>query len=405
MGQTVFYNGLDDFCRTYMVANRQVTPAEFGQYSDRLKEQHGSIFEQLMLFDKVSFKVYGENIQVPFLLNLLGRDTFEELIDQRALGFTLWTPMITHMVTDIAGIVPIQSGTLSSPAHSDPEQSVTLGLNWMRDKHSAQEQKRLVKRVVPLYEVPEKDISQNAVGITVSAYNSGKLKALNFHTSGKDIKELALPERKVLCQCATELLEYSYLVQHQMTSFSNKHYFSLFDESVSKVQLQAAIAANFNRLATLEGFPDLKTLHTELKEPFKNLARLRAKRSSIKFREWLATSSFSATDTEITKEYVDSIADATGFFETRKGKVTKSVVMTAIGATIGAAIGGVEGALGGAAVAKALETGADFTLDLVDEFLISGLTKGWSPRMFFDDLAKLRAGKDERKLPKPSADR
>jgi hypothetical protein len=29
-------------------------------------------------------------------------------------------------------------------------------------------------------------------------------------------------------------------------------------------------------------------------------------------------------------------------------------------------------------------------LDLVDEFLLSGLTKGWSPKMFFDDLEKLR---------------
>jgi hypothetical protein len=101
---------------------------------------------------------------------------------------------------------------------------------------------------------------------------------------------------------------------------------------------------------------------------------------------------------------VDSIADATGFLETRKGKVTKSVVMTTIGAVLGAAIGGVEGALGGAVVAKAVETGADFTLDLVDEFLISDLTKGWSPRMFFYDLAKLRAGQDEQKSPKLSAD-
>jgi hypothetical protein len=396
MGQTVFYRGLDDLCRTYMVANRHVTLAEFCQFPDRLKEQHGSIFEQLMLFDKVSFKVYGENIQIPFLLNLLGRDTFDELIDQGAIGFTLWTPVITHLVTDIAGVVPIQSGTLSSPAHSDPEQSLTLGLNWMRDKLTAHEQKRMVKRVLPLYEVPEKDISQNAVSITVSAYNSGKLKALNYHTSGTDIERLALPERQVLCQCATELLEYSYLIKRGMTSFSNKHYFSLFDESASKVQLQAAIAANFNRLAILEGFPDLKALHAELEDPFKNLAQLRAKRSSVKFREWLAATSFSATQTDITKEYVDSIADATGFFETRKGKVTKSVVMTAIGAAIGAAIGGVEGALGGAAVAKAVETGADLTLDLVDEFLISGLTKGWSPRMFFDDVAKFRVGKDKR---------
>lgn len=65
--------------------------------------------------------------------------------------------------------------------------------------------------------------------------------------------------------------------------------------------------------------------------------------------------------------------------------------MTAIGATIGAVIGGVEGALGGAAIGRTIEAGAEFGLDLVDEFLVSGIAKGWSPRMFFDDLGKFRA--------------
>lgn len=64
--------------------------------------------------------------------------------------------------------------------------------------------------------------------------------------------------------------------------------------------------------------------------------------------------------------------------------------MTGIGTGIGALIGGFEGALGGAAVGKAVDAGADWALDVIDEFLVSGLTRGWSPGMFFDDLGKLR---------------
>jgi hypothetical protein len=390
MRQTIFYPGLDSFCRTYMLANRQVTPLEAAQFLGRMQEEHGAIFEQLMLFDKVCFKVYGENLQIPVLLRLLGHKTFDELIDQGAVGFTLWTPLVTHLIADNPALDPLQSGTLSSPAHSDPEQSVELGLQWMKEPLPPHERRRLIKRVVPLYTLPEPELSRDAVRITHSAYTSGKLKVLNFPSTGKDIRNLTLLERKTLNQCATELLEYSYLINHGMTSFSNRNYFALFDESAAKVQSSAAIAGNFNRLARLEGFPDLKTLHTELNNPFKQLATLRSRNSTVKFRKWLSTTTFSETDTDITKEYIDSIAERSGFFETRKGKVTKSVVMTAIGASIGAAIGGAEGALGGVAAAKALETGAEFTLDLVDEFLISGLTKGWSPRMFFDDLGKMR---------------
>lgn len=376
-----------------MVTNRRVTPDELLQYPSRIREEQGSIFEQLLLFDRVSFKVFGENIPLPFLINLFGQNAFEALIEQGAIGFTLWTPVITYMVTEIPGIVPIQSGTQSSPAHSDPEQSIELGLNWMKDKPSPSARKRLVKQLLPLYEIPSAELSHDAVRITASAYKSGKLRALNFSGSDKAIEELALPERKTLCQCATELLEYSYLIQHDMTSFSNGHYFALFDESASKIQSQAKLAANFNRLASLEGFPDLKALHSELNDPFKNLPRLRAKKNSAEFRKWLASASFSETNTDITKEYLDSIGEAAGFFETKRGKVTKSIVMTAIGAGIGAVVGGVEGALGGAAIGKVIETGADFGLDLIDEFLISGITKGWSPRMFFDDLGKFRAQK------------
>jgi hypothetical protein len=389
MGQTIFYPGLNDFCRTYLDSNRIMTPAEIVQYPVRLKKENASIFEQLMLFDKISFKVYGENILVPFLISQMGQDAFESLLDQEAIGFTLWTPLVTHLVQDIPGVMALQSGTQSSPAHSDPEMSIELGLKWMSKQLFPGARRRLIKKLVPLYNVPSPNLSRDAVGLTVSAFNSGKLDALNFSSSGKDIQNLTLPERKDLCRCATELLEYSFLIQHEMTSFSSKQYFSLFDESASKVQTLTTISAEFNRLAKLEGFPDLKALYTELNDPFKRLPQLRAKSSSAAFRKWLIETSSSGKEVDITKEYVDSIAESKGFFETKKGKLTKSVVMTAIGTGIGALIGGAEGAVGGAAVGKTLEVGADWALDLIDEFLISGLTKGWSPRMFFDDLGKL----------------
>jgi hypothetical protein len=131
MGQTIFYPGLNDFCQTYLNSDRITTPSEVAQFPERLQEQNASIFEQLLLFDKISFKVYGENILVPFLISQLGRDAFDASLDQEAIGFTLWTPVVTYMVNDIPGVVAIQSGTQSSPAHSDPEQSIELGLKGM----------------------------------------------------------------------------------------------------------------------------------------------------------------------------------------------------------------------------------------------------------------------------------
>jgi hypothetical protein len=42
----------------------------------RFKNIEASLFEQMLLFEKVSFKVYGENIPLAFLINVLGEKAF-----------------------------------------------------------------------------------------------------------------------------------------------------------------------------------------------------------------------------------------------------------------------------------------------------------------------------------------
>lgn len=86
MGQTIFYPGLNDFCRKYLDANRFVAPADAAQFPIRLAEENASLFEQFMLFGKISFKVYGENILVPYLIAQLGQNVFESLVNRALLG-------------------------------------------------------------------------------------------------------------------------------------------------------------------------------------------------------------------------------------------------------------------------------------------------------------------------------
>jgi len=391
MTQEIFYPDLNDFCRTYFLSNRQVSAAEASLLPMRWDEQEATLFEQLMLFDKISFKVYGENILVPVLIRMLGIKGFEALIEQKAIGFTLWNSNVTHLVSDVPGVDPLQSMVLNSPAHADPEASITQGLKWMKPRPSLDLRRRLTRKILPLYQIPSSDLPKDAVTIVHSAYRSGKLKLMGVDT-GQDIRNLSLSARSDLCKCATELMEYSYLLSSSMTSFSNFHYYALFNESVSKVRSKDTLYQNFNSISAVEGFPDLRTLRSELKIPLSKLSKLRQKRNAVQFRNWLATTSYAAGDVVVTKEYIDAIADAKGFFETKKGKLAKSVAMTTVGAGVGALIAGAEGGFFlGATAGKLLEPAADFAMDMIDEFLISGLTKGWTPRMFFDDLRKAGA--------------
>ncbi len=114
----------------------------------RFKRLEASLFEDLLLFDRVSFKVHGENIPLAVLLNLFGTKSFEALFEQSAIRFVLWTPMVGFNETELPWIHPLVFGNFNSPAHSNPEASADLGLKWLRNPPSARYQRLLIKRQV-----------------------------------------------------------------------------------------------------------------------------------------------------------------------------------------------------------------------------------------------------------------
>lgn len=62
--------------------------------------------------------------------------------------------------------------------------------------------------------------------------------------------------------------------------------------------------------------------------------------------------------------------------------------MALAGAGVGAITGPVGLAVGGT-IGALVAPAADIGFDLVDEYVLSGLLKGWSPRMFIEELRKL----------------
>lgn len=391
MSSNVFYDGLNEFCRKYFVAGVNLTSDEIAKFPVVAKEIEATFFENLLLFDKVSLKVFGENIPLVMLLNLFGEKGLEELVEQGAIDFVLWTPMVLFLKENQDGIDPLCSGVHNSKVHSDPEESIEMGLGWMTKKLDRSKRRRLVRKLRDLYRLPDNNLSHDAVRVTKSAYLSGRLNGYGLNPNLKEFQKLDSKEKERLCTCAHDLLEYSYLLSSQMTSFSKPEFYEFFCSTQNQLRLAGDKTAAFCKVAHLEEFPNLKNLYPQIESPFQKILKVRNKRSSVRFREWLErplTSNEGAS--EITKEYVDAIVNAKGFFQTSKGKITKTVAMSSIGAGIGAVLGGVTGSVAGATAAKFIEPAADVALDLVDEFLIDGLTKGWTPRMFIDDLRELR---------------
>jgi hypothetical protein len=93
--------------------------------------------------------------------------------------------------------------------------------------------------------------------------------------------------------------------------------------------------------------------------------------------------------------YLDAISERKGVLDSGPRKLLKTVVMAAVGmATGGAAAAYAEsltaGGLAAVVGAKVAEFGTETALGTLDSFVLERVTKGRSPRMFFDDLSKLR---------------
>lgn len=388
MAINAFYCDLDEFCRKYLVSNKPVTQEDFGLFVPRKMEIDSSIFENLMIFDKTTLKVYGENIPLAYLLGIMGERAFEELVEQDAIGFVLWRPMVTYFLEKIEGVDPLSSGNTSSPAHSDPEQSLELGLKWLKQPMLRAKRRSLIRKLRDKYEITEDQLPHDAVRLVRSAYDSRRLDAYGFDSGSvlyRDIQAELIPG---LAKHAENILEYIFLLNNQLSSVSKKEYFDYLLTSSDRLTAANSAMSNFCKISDVAGIPDLKMMFHNTESPFTKLLKVRNKGYARRFRGWLSEVDGELDSAEAAKAYYEAILKPQGFFKTTPGKITKTLSMTAIGMGVGALVGGPAAMALGAVGGKLIEGAADTGLDLMDQYLLDGMMKGWTPKVFIEKLEK-----------------
>lgn len=389
--QIAFFPQLEAFTTKYLVIHPQpLSPAEEAQAPQKIEEVKRGLFEQLMLFDKLAIRIHAENLPLAMMMNMIGDRWIEELIDQDALRFVQWKPTIFHMVSDVKGVDALAFGDLKSEPLDDPEASIDMAFDRLTQRRPRNVRRLLKRKILPLYQDAETTIAKTATELTKSAYLSGKLTAFELPPDFP-YGEIPLPLRAKLRNVASEIAEYNYVLKHGMTSLSNYTYFTLLSDTAQKLAAKVNQSEVFSELAQIEHFPDLKSIYPTLSNPLQQVIRLRDSSRSRWFRQWLSETK--GDSAELTKEYISAIAGAHGPLDTTTGKFIKAIAMTAISGGVFAGIGSLAGlVLGSAAGAAAMTVGRpvlETGLDLLDQFVLDGLLKGWNPRMFFDDLRAL----------------
>jgi hypothetical protein len=386
----VYIQQLNDFGRKFILrGNYRPTREDAMLYQTRLDNIKASVFESLMLFDKTCFKVVGENIPLAILINEAGVSGVEKLIDQGGLSFLHWQTMIGNMVSNIPGVIPLVSGKYDNGPYIDPEESIAIGLKILSNQPNKKQRQTIIRKARDLYTASSVSDTAETTTFVTSAFSSGKLKPYGLDNEKLDLYSLPTASKEALAQCAEDLLEYKQVLSKGLSILENSRFISLFNDTAEKInKINATEAVSI--MAALEGFPDLKAVYRSIDNPIQKAVGLRERKNVIKFRKWLDQAPNEERG-DISRAYMEAIANPKGFFETKTGKFTKSVAITIIGAGVGAVaspIGTTAGAAFGAAAGKVVEPGLALCLALVDEYLISGLIKGWTPRMFFSEIQK-----------------
>ena len=184
------------------------------------------------------------------------------------------------------------------------------------------------------------------------------------------------------------MLGYKYLIQKRAQVSPTSNIQILLEDSIKKAK-EISKEELFSAIVQFENIPDIRTSFQKMGLPMDELMKLRRNKNCKKFRAWLSNLNGISNPLEAQRYYVDSIQSAKGFFDTWLGKSTKSVFMMILGASAGSYADSSLGPIIGAAGMQLANPVTDYILDMADEYLISELTKGWTPKLFISELESL----------------
>lgn len=374
----VFNVGLNEFARKYLVVGKEpLSSQEERLFKVRFNEKVAEFIEQLLLFETLTLKVYGENIPLTVLINTFGLRGVEELLECNGLKFMLWSNEIVYTKTHIPHIIPISTMGYSSSVHSDPEASITSGLEWLKNKPSKLAIKALIRKAVNSYILPDNSLTEKAKNATIQHYSENRL--VDFGLNSKtDIMELDENKRKVLGVICNSMHETFVMGNYDLSIFNAEDHFLLALDSFNQI-MQAQIAyKKFYEISKIEKVNSIKELLLNGKISIKQALKLRSNPASLKFRDWLADNLNTAKSREeIINAYVNSLVKPSGFFRTTSARILKPVSLTILSTYIGSNFANPN-----------IGLGIGISLSIFDEFILNKMTAGWTPKLFMTKIIK-----------------
>jgi hypothetical protein len=368
------------------VLNNSIGSPYVFEYPRLTKEQEASIlasiFEQLLIFDKITLTTSRLNFSLAFLIQKIGVNNVERLIDSGYLDFILWSPIIvtgtgrqredkTIDDTVIYGQPPIVAGSLSKE-DLDPEKNIHTALSHF-SLHK--DRKRIfTKKAVKHYSVPDGMIlSTDSARLVIDAYKNNNLAPLGLPYT-KEPEQLNLDERGKLLDLSHKVTETAILCHYGLKSYENYEPYEICKKNLENIGKAYNISENTANLFKLENVPNLKELFLTERLDFDSVFKIRHLSNAKYYRRWINEVGENSNLQEVSEEYLNQVKGDTKFFERTQGKLLKNLTLFGVNTALGSAIAGPAG------------TAVGFTIGLLETFLLDSILKGKNPSMFIKDI-------------------
>lgn len=348
-------------------------------------------FENFLLFDCISFYVVGINSPLLFLIGELGLNKVEELLARKSLEFVTKIPLIAANLGEeinghynYKGVPPLFPATFTNPSNADPEYQIdeTLKLipNLNRDR------KRIFKNIaLKQYKIPQQKYSYESEELIIGAYKNNKLSSLGLEYNAEP-EDLNIQNRKLLAELSFSIIETGILSEFRYKSKNNNKVLEITKDSFDKIFNALQVSKNNAEILKIENIPDLKNIYKLKKYKLSDAFSIRDSKDAKKYREWINEKTDELGDLNFTKAYIDDISRDSGFFSTHKGKLLKTISLFTLSSYIGVQLESLPGIIAGLGAGKIFNKASDLGIDLIDEYILDGLLKGWNPRFFIDEL-------------------
>jgi len=356
----------------------------FPHYSiQREKEIIAELFEQLLLFDKITICTNGKNFSLFFLIKMLGLNIVEKLFECGYIRLLIWTPIILIVNPEnkldrsideskIIGKQPIEGFWLYEGDLNQLDKFLENTLTYFNIHKDRQ--RIFIKIIQKSIVIPHgKEFSPNSVAYIIDSYKKNCLKELGLPFN-KEPEQLNFEERKIIMKLGYKVLELAILSKYDLKSYENYEHYAICKQNIENIGKAYNVSDNSSTLFRLEGLPNLKELFISEKIDFESVFKFRHLTNAKYYRNWINEIGENSNAKEITREYLNEIKGNTKFFESTQGKFFKNTCVFGVGLALSQAV------IGGAGVV------AGFGFGLLDTFFLDRILKGKNPSMFIEDI-------------------